>query len=382
LSLRIPSRIIAVFALRGSIMSLNRTPLFSEHQALGAHCVDFAGWEMPLHYGSQLKEHHAVRQKVGVFDVSHMGVIDLTGPDVIPFAQKLFCSDVGSLVPEQALYTCLLNPEGGIVDDLIVYMISKHHLCLVVNAGTQAGDFLWILSHSKGFDVEVARRSRTAIIALQGPESHLLLSLCPPALKEKVKALKPFHFVEYEGWLIAATGYTGEKGYEILLPYEAVISFWKQLMERGVVPCGLGSRDTLRLEAGLPLYGSDMNTSISPWVTGLSWTVHLAEGRDFIGRSALTAMKEKGITEAFVGLILKDKGVLRNGLPIFNGDEPVGVITSGGFSPTMNCSIALARVHKPIPSHLTAELRGKRLSVEVMKPNFVRHGKVVAKTWA
>jgi aminomethyltransferase len=360
-------------------MSLNRTPLFSEHQALGAHCVNFAGWEMPLHYGSQLQEHHAVRQSVGLFDVSHMGVIDLVGADAIRFAQKLFCGDVSRLSAGQAMYTCLLNPEGGIVDDLIVYMISKTHLCCVVNAGTQAGDFLWMLSHAKGFDVEIARRARTAILALQGPQSSILLSLCPAPLKQKLEQLQPFHFVEHEGLLIAATGYTGEKGYEILVPYEAVNSFWKQLIERGAKPCGLGSRDTLRLEAGLPLYGTDMNTSISPWITGLSWTVHLDEVRDFIGRSALVAMKEKGVSLAFVGLILKDKGVLRNGLPLFEGETQVGSITSGGYSPTMACSIALARVNKPVQKNLVVEIRGKRLPVDVVKPNFVRHGQIVSK---
>ncbi len=356
-----------------------KTALFDMHLEMGAKMVPFGGWEMPLHYGSQLKEHHSVRQAAGMFDVSHMLALDIVGPGSKEFLRHLLANDVAKLEqPGKAQYSCMLNPDAGVIDDLIVYFISPDIYRLVVNAGTAEKDLNWMEQSIAAYDAELTARRDLAMIAVQGPQARdMANSLLPESLREPAAALKPFFAVAEGDWLVARTGYTGEDGYEISLPATAAADLWQGLAGAGVAPCGLGARDTLRLEAGMNLYGSDMDEEISPLNAGLTWTIAWdPQEREFIGRQALEAKRNKDDNLQFVGLLLEGRGVLRDHLKIYSGESEIGEITSGGFAPSLDRSIALARLRPGYSEGLEVEMRGKRLSVKVVQPPFVRNGKI------
>jgi aminomethyltransferase len=356
-----------------------RTPLFDAHVALGAKIVPFGGWDMPLHYGSQLDEHHAVRRGAGVFDVSHMQPVDVGGPAAKPYLQYLLANDVNKLQsPGRALYSCMLNDNAGVVDDLICYFLEPGRYRPVVNAATADKDLAWMQEKATGFDVSITRRDDLAMLAVQGPTARSLAEpLLPASLRNAAMALKPFHAAEGEGWLIGRTGYTGEDGFEIILPAADVAALWQGLLDAGVKPCGLGARDTLRLEAGMNLYGQDMDDATDPLAAGLGWTVAWQPAeRSFVGRKALEARREAPDLPRFVGLLLQGRGVLRAHQQVSLNGEPVGEITSGGFSPTLERSIALARVSPAAADagEVAVDVRGKPQPARIVKPPFVRNG--------
>ncbi len=356
----------------------NKTPLYAAHQAMGAKLVDFAGWDMPIHYGSQIEEHHAVRRAAGMFDVSHMTVVDLIGEQTRAFLRHLLANNVDKLQDHgKALYSCMLKPDGGVIDDLIVYFMEETWFRLVVNSATRDKDLAWIQAQAGDFGIDVIEQPGLAMIAIQGPEARdKVLPLLDTELREAAAALTPFSGVEIGNWLVARTGYTGEDGFEIMLPAEEAEAFWQSLAAAGVRPCGLGARDTLRLEAGMNLYGTDMDETVSPLVSGLGWTIGWKpEERDFIGRAALQSERDAGPASRFVGLLLEDKGVLRNHQKVVVEGVGEGEITSGSFSPTLGRSIALARVPAATGEQCQVEIRGKLLSARVVKPPFVRNGK-------
>lgn len=353
-----------------------RTALLERHQALQARIVDFAGWEMPLHYGSQLEEHHQVRRAAGVFDVSHMAIVDVAGAEVEPWLRRLLANDVARLQPGKALYSCMLNQAGGVIDDLIVYYRASGDYRLVVNAGTREKDLAWMQDQLAGFDCQLTARPDLAMLAVQGPQAVMVFTAgLPAAAAAQVRNLPAFHACTWQDWFIGRTGYTGEDGVEVMLPATQAGALWDELLQAGVRPCGLGARDTLRLEAGMNLYGADMDEQTTPLESGLGWTVAWEpQSRDFIGRSALmTAPRQR----KQVGLILLDKGVLRNHQQVQVPDGGVGEITSGGFAPTLERSIALARVPVATQGTCRVEVRGKWLDARVVKPPFVRHGRVL-----
>ncbi len=355
-----------------------RTPLYDLHRELGARIVDFGGWDMPVQYSSQIGEHHAVRRAAGVFDVSHMCVIDLRGDKVRPFLERLLANDVGKLRERgKALYGCMLNEGGGILDDLIVYFLTDSWFRMVVNAGTREKDLAWIREHARDFDVEVVERTDVAMLAVQGPEARAKVArLLPHAAAEKALELEPFSGREIEGWFIARTGYTGEDGFEVVLPAADVVRVWRELNAFGVASCGLGARDTLRLEAGMHLYGNDMDERTNPLESGLAWTVAFEpQDRAFIGRPALEELKAKGESRKLIGLVLEDRGVLRSHQRVVVSDVGEGETTSGTYSPTLERSIGLARVPIGTGDHVQVDIRGKLLNAVVVKPPFVRFGK-------
>lgn len=357
----------------------NRTVLFDTHTEMGARIVPFGGWDMPLHYGSQLEEHHAVRRDAGMFDVCHMTVVDLRGERVREFLRHLLANDVARLkTPGKALYSCMLNPQGGVIDDLIVYFMDESWFRMVVNAGTTEKDVAWLKRHAPEFEVTVTPRNDLAMIAVQGPNAReKALPLLPGELQAEAGQLKPFFAACRGDWFVGRTGYTGEDGFEIVLPESEAVAFWRALAKAGVKPAGLGARDTLRLEAGMNLYGSDMDEEISPLEAGLNWTVAWEpEERNFIGREAIEARRDDPANRRFVGLLLTGRGVLRNHQKLFVGDREVGEITSGGFAPTLERSIALARVAPDVGKSCEVEIRGKRIPARVVRPPFARNGKV------
>lgn len=358
---------------------IKKTILNSAHRQLGARMVDFGGWDMPVNYGSQIDEHHDVRNGVGMFDVSHMTVVDIHGPQARPFLQYLLANDVAKLTRQgKALYSCMLNEAAGIIDDLIVYFLDAQNYRLVVNASTREKDLAWIEQQAKPFDVNVSERPQLAMIAVQGPKARQkVCPILPDRLGLSAAEIKPFSASWFGEWFVGRTGYTGEDGFEIMLPEDKAEGFWSQLLEAGVKPCGLGARDTLRLEAGMNLYGQDMDEDKNPLESGLAWTVAWQPNdRDFIGRSALEAVKKQGLSHKFVGLLLEEKGVLRGHQTVVLDDGSTGEITSGGYSPTMERSIALARVPANIGETCKIDMRGKLKEATVVKPCFVRQGKI------
>lgn len=354
-----------------------RTPLYNAHVAAGGKLVDFAGWEMPVHYGSQVEEHHVVRQACGMFDVSHMTVVDLRGAQVRAFLQQLVANDVAKLKESgKALYTCMLNEQGGVIDDLIIYFMSEDWFRLVVNAATRDKDIAWITQQSASYDVTVTERAELAMIAVQGPEAReKAQQLMSADLAADAAELKPFSAASEGELFIGRTGYTGEDGYEIILPATDAEGFWNQLIEVGVRPCGLGARDTLRLEAGMNLYGADMDETTSPLESGLAWTVAMQDERSFIGRDALQAQKDAGVPRKMVGLVLEGRGVLRGHQKIMLADQEVGEVTSGTWSPSLEQSIALARVASETGDQVNVQIRNKQVPARVVKYPFVRNGK-------
>lgn len=361
-----------------------QTPLYEQHVQCGARMVDFHGWMMPLHYGSQIDEHHAVRNDAGMFDVSHMTIVDLRGERTREFLRYLLANDVAKLTqPGKALYTAMLTASAGVIDDLIVYFLAEDYFRLVVNSATREKDLAWINEHAEPFAVSVTVRDDLSLIAVQGPNAQQkAAALFNDAQRKAVAGMKPFFGVQADELFIATTGYTGEAGYEIAMPNDSAAGFWAQLVEAGVKPCGLGARDTLRLEAGMNLYGQEMDEGVSPLAANMGWTIAWQpQERDFIGRDALEAQREQG-TDQLVGLVMTEKGVLRGGQPVHFTDElgrvREGVITSGSFSPTLGYSIALARVPAGIGDTAIVQIRNREMPVHVTKPIFVRAGKPVA----
>jgi len=356
-----------------------RTPLYDLHVALGAKIVDFGGWDMPLHYGSQVEEHHQVRRDCGVFDVSHMTVVDVTGPQSREYLQRLLANDVERLqVPGKALYSAMLNERGGVVDDLIVYL-GVYGYRVVVNAATREKDLAWMQAHTEGFEVQLQARPDLAMLAVQGPNARdKTADLVSPSRATLIRELKPFQGKADGDWFIARTGYTGEDGLEIMLPAAEAPGFLNELVGAGISPAGLGARDTLRLEAGMNLYGQDMDEEISPLAANMGWTIAWEPaGRDFIGRQALEAQRAAGDQPKLVGLVLEERGVLRAHQMVRVAGIGEGEITSGSFSPTLGKSIALARLPAATGDRAEVEIRGKWYPVRVVQPNFVRHGKAL-----
>lgn len=355
-----------------------KTPLYEQHVEAGAKLVDFGGWDMPLHYGSQVEEHHAVRQHAGAFDVSHMTVVDVRGEDASPFLRRLLANDVAKLrEPGKALYSCMLNADGGVIDDLIVYHLGPANFRVIVNAATRDKDLAWINAQADAFDVMVSERADTAMIAVQGPSARELAAAALPGnLREEALALRPFSALSSDALFIGRTGYTGEDGWELVMPAAEGPEYWQRLTAAGVRPCGLGARDTLRLEAGMNLYGTDMDETISPLEAGLAWTVAWdPDDRDFIGRLALEAQRQDETRRRFSGLLLESRGVLRNHQRVLVDGVGEGEITSGGFSPTLGRSIAMARLPAGTGERAQVDVRGKLLDVRVVKLPFVRNGK-------
>jgi aminomethyltransferase len=351
--------------------------LFKLHQELNARIVDFGGWDMPVQYSSQIGEHHAVRRAAGVFDVSHMCVVDLKGERVRAFLAQLLANDVGRLKsPGKALYSCMLNESGGVLDDLIVYYLEESFFRAVVNAGTRDKDLAWIRARAGAFDVEVSERTDLAMLAVQGPEARAKAAqLLPPAEASAALGLDSFVGRDLGRWFVARTGYTGEDGFEIMMPAEDAVPAWKSLNSLGVASCGLGARDTLRLEAGMNLYGNDMDERTHPFESGLGWTVALKGERDFVGRRALEEIVRSGSPRKLIGLVLEDRGVLRSHQKVSVPEGGEGEITSGTFSPTLERSIALARVPAATGAAVQVDIRGKLLNARVVKPPFVRFGR-------
>ena len=357
---------------------LKQTPLNNVHREMGAKMVDFGGWDMPIHYGSQIEEHHKVRNDAGMFDVSHMQPVDLTGAGIRDFLRYLVANNIDKLqVPGKALYSCMLNPAGGVIDDLIIYFMREDWFRIVVNASTAEKDIAWMQTqrdaHAAQVNIKPCRD--VAMVAVQGPIARAKVWEVIAGSRAASESLQAFNAVEYQQYFIARTGYTGEDGFEIILPAHDAENFWKALHAAGVAPIGLGARDTLRLEAGMNLYGQDMDETVNPLEAGLAWTVDLKSPRDFIGKAALLAQP---VQRQLIGLLLLDKGVLRSHQKVVT-NHGAGEITSGSFSPTLNQSIAFASLPKPVaPGDLVqVEVRDKLLSAKVVKYPFVRNGKSV-----
>jgi aminomethyltransferase len=360
-----------------------QTPLNAAHRAAGARMVDFGGWDMPVNYGSQIEEHHAVRSAAGMFDVSHMRVADLEGPGGRAFLRHALANNVDKLkVPGKALYSCLLREDGGVIDDLIVYFLREDLFRLVVNAGTADKDIAWLgrllaaRAATHGPQPALTPRTDLAMIAVQGPQARAKLWQALPGSEAASGGLPPFAGAAMGDAFIARTGYTGEDGFEVMLPAPRAAALWDALVAAGVRPCGLGARDTLRLEAGMNLYGQDMDETVNPLESGLAWTVDLASARDFVGKAALAAQPP---ARQLTGLVLVDKGGVLRAHQSVRTAHGAGEITSGTFSPTLNASIALARLPAGVAAGdvVRVTVRDKELAARVVKPPFARNGKAL-----
>jgi aminomethyltransferase len=354
-----------------------KTPLFQSHLDASAKMVDFAGWDMPIHYGSQIEEHKIVRSDAGMFDVSHMTVVDVTGDDARAYLRNLLSNDIGKLkIQGKALYSCMLNDEGGVVDDLIVYFLNDSFYRVIINSSTRDKDIAWLNQQAAGLpNLTLSERDDVAMIAVQGPNAReKVFTLFADEQRTQIESLGRFMAVDMGDYFVGRTGYTGEDGFEILVSVAQAARCWKQLLDVGVKPCGLGARDTLRLEAGMSLYGTDMDETTSPLISGLAWTLAMSDEREFIGKQALQDEQNNGVSQQLVGLVLKDKGVLRNHLKVItvSGD---GEITSGSFSPTLGKSVALARIPSGVAGEVEVEIRNKLLKAQIVKIPFVRQGK-------
>lgn len=363
-----------------------QTPLYDEHVALGAKLVDFAGWDMPIHYGSQINEHKIVRDDAGMFDVSHMRPVDIMGSDARILLRRVLANDVAKIDEiGRAFYTCMLNTRGGVIDDLIVYHLGADWYRVVLNAATTTKDMAWLTSQAEGYSASAVARDDLAIIAVQGPNARdFVRQVLKEDLAESAMALKPFRATSDGDWSVGRTGYTGEDGFEIILPAGSATRLWRALAKAGVEPIGLGARDTLRLEAGLNLYGQDMDEDTTPLNSGLGWTVAFEpQGREFIGRESLELIREQGNTEKLVGLLLEGRGVLRHGVAVRVADDDTttaedaaGKVTSGSFAPSLARSIGLARVPVDWQGDVEVDLRGKWVAARIVNTPFVRQGKV------
>lgn len=356
-----------------SSSELLTTPLYAQHQALGAKLVDFGGWALPVNYGSQIDEHHAVRTAVGMFDVSHMTVSDVTGPQTLDFLRRLLANDIDKVsgTAGKALYSCMLNERGGVIDDLIVYYLSDTHCRLVTNAATNEKDMAWLAQQASAFDVTVTERPDLALLAVQGPDAlKTCAAVLEPNFAATVAGLARFQGQFCGDEFVGRTGYTGEDGVEFIVSASMVNTLWEGFLAAGVQPCGLGARDTLRLESGMALYGNDLDETHTPLESGLKWTVSVKGERDFIGREALDSDSNKNL----IGLILQDRGVLRSHQTIFLDDNEIGEVTSGSFSPTLQQSIALARVNCKLElgQQVQIQIRNKLLNATVARYPFVK----------
>jgi len=356
---------------------VKQTALYARHVASGARMVNFGGWEMPLHYGSQIEEHHRVRRDAGVFDVSHMTIIDATGAGAYAYLRHVLAADVAALsMPGRALYSCMLNPQGGVIDDVIVYYAGQDRYRVVANAATRARVLAWMHEQARDHGVELAVRDDLAMLAVQGPKARTrLLARLDNDARTVVERLGYFHVAETAAMWVARTGYTGEDGFEVMLRAAAAPALWQHLVDSGVTPAGLGARDTLRLEAGLNLYGAEMSEAITPLQCGLAWTVSWEPERDFVGRMALMQQRAAGVVCKRMGLVIEGRGVPRAHQKVILDDGDEGEVTSGGFSPTLGVPIALARVPVTIGERCEVESRGQRLRARVVRPPFVRNGK-------
>ncbi len=357
-----------------------QTVLNATHRAAGAKMVDFGGWDMPLHYGSQLEEHHAVRRDAGMFDVSHMTAVDFDGANCRAWLRHLLANSVDKLKrPGKALYTCMLNERGGVIDDLITYYVREDHFRTVVNAATRDKDLAWLTRQATPFGVTVTERADLAMLAVQGPHARAkVLALLAPADRGRADQLGRFfaidvHAADGAPWFLARTGYTGEDGFEIHLANGHAVALWNALVAAGVRPAGLGARDTLRLEAGMNLYGQDMDEDTTPWEAGLAWTVALDPGREFIGRAALERQRAAGVPRELIGVVMDERGVLRHGQRVLTGGAD-GVMLSGIFSPTLGKAIGFARVPTGARTGLRVDIRGRELALRCVKYPFVRDG--------
>jgi len=360
-----------------------QTPLYQQHLDANGKIVDFGGWDMPIHYGSQLQEHNIVREDAGMFDVSHMTIVDIAGPEALAYLQKILANDVSKLgFTGKALYTGMLNEEGGVIDDLIVYKMDGWYRT-VVNCGTREKDLAWMNKQIESFDATLTERPELAMVAVQGPNAIEKVKQVRTEQADLIGELKVFQGLPVGEWFYARTGYTGEDGLEIIVPAAEVAEFWNALIAAGVAPTGLGARDTLRLEAGMNLYGNDMDDSISPLQAGMGWTIAWEPtDRDFIGRKALEAQKAAGVPSKLVGIVLETRGVMRSHQKVVieglgEGVACEGEITSGTFSPTLQHSIAMARVPYDAGSECNIEMRGKLVPARIVKMPFVRNGKKV-----
>ena len=359
---------------------MKRTPFYDCHISSGGKIVDFGGWELPVNYGSQIKEHEYVRSNAGMFDVSHMVVTDIHGDAAKDFLRYLLSNDLAKLDKHgvgKALYSGMLNVNAGVIDDLIVYLMPFGYR-LVTNAATYVKDKQWIELQAKDFVVTIKERNDVAMLAVQGPEAIAKVASIRPIIAEKLIALKPFMAIDSAEWFFARTGYTGENGLEIMLPTKDAHEFWNELLAVGVMPCGLGARDTLRLEAGMNLYGHDMNDDITPLECGMDWVVDLSDTkRNFIGRTRYEELKLANYMQQQVGLVLDGKGVLREGQKLILNGQSIGVITSGTFSPSLKQSVAIARLNHDVTSSVFVDIRGNLEPVTIVKLPFVRNGKAV-----
>ena len=353
-----------------------KTPLYDCHVVANARMVDFSGWSMPINYGSQIKEHENVRTNCGIFDVSHMLAVDIKGEDAESFLRSILANDVKKLEKNHAQYGCMLNHDAGIIDDLITYKVDDNHFRIVINAGNRDSDVEWFRQNDTDFAVDITACGDSAIVAVQGPNAEAIVNKAIDGrIEDRLTNLTPFSFLIEGEWMYARTGYTGEDGFEIMLPQNEVVDFWNKLIENGAEPAGLGARDTLRLEAGMHLYGQDMNTQTTPLERGLGWSVDLSdETREFIGKKAYLAKKVDGLKTKWAGIVLHSKGVLRAGQEIGFDNGEKGYITSGSFSPSLKVAIALAYIPKK-GGNPKVNIRGKELEVEVTKPRFVKNGK-------
>lgn len=359
---------------------IEKTPLYDSHVHSGGKLVEFAGWHLPIHYGSLINEHHQVRSSAGMFDVSHMTIVDVSGPGAPRFVAHLLCNDSGKLTKRgSALYSCMLNEQGGVIDDLIVYALERDLFRIVVNAATREKDLAWMASIAGDFDVAIDERSQLAMVAVQGPEARdLCESVFAGSIASAAAALNRFQGCRVQDWFVARTGYTGEDGYEVAMPAEQAPAFWDRMCAVGVNPCGLGARDTLRLEAGMHLYGTDMDETQTPLTSGLTWTVAWDPAeRDFVGRAALERQRQDGVSHRLTGGLLNGKGVLRGGQVLYSGERRVGVVTSGTFSPTLQKSIGFVRIEVDCEELCEVDIRGRRLPLKLVSRVFVRNGKAV-----
>lgn len=354
---------------------LKKTPLYEQHISANAKMIDFHGWTMPLHYGSQLEEHRVVRQHAGMFDVSHMTVVDVLGAGDRQFLRKLLTNDIDRLSHAGlALYTCMCNEHGGIIDDLIVYQRGPDNYRLILNAATRERDLAWLKQQVVGFSSGLQERNEMAMLAVQGPEAvQIVMDILGPSFADGISTLQHFECVDIGNYFIARTGYTGEDGLEIIVPDDEIIGIWDKLFQAGVKPCGIAARDTLRIEAGMLLYGQDMDENTTPLESGLGWTVKFTpEDRNFVGMGALLSQKQHGVSRKLVGLILEEgKGVMRTGQKVVVSGHADGIVTSGTFSPTLNKSIALARVPIAAEDKVLVDIRGRLVCAEVVKPKFI-----------
>ncbi len=363
--------------------SLKHTPLYEQHIALGARLVEFGGWEMPVQYSGIIDEHRAVRTHAGLFDVSHMGEFKVEGPDALAFLQHLVPNDVSHLAIHQALYTQLCLPDGGTIDDLIIYKLEENHYMLVVNAANIEKDFAWVEKQAKDFDVQITNQSdATALLALQGPEAQSILQ----SLTEvDLSTIRYYHcapgLVDGIHCIISRTGYTGEDGFELYCAPVDAPKLWNDLLaagkDHGLLPAGLGARDTLRLEASYCLYGHELDEQTNLLEASLGWTVRLNKG-EFIGRDALLKAKEQGLKRKLIGIEMVERGVCRGGYSIYEGDQQIGSLTSGAPSPTLNKNIGMGYVeasHAIVGKPVDIDIRGKRVAAQIVALPFYKRQK-------